>query len=63
MNDEQLQIWQYLRDNAIGKSNRKTTSEIRDACFLESGGPTNEHIRDLVRDMIFNHGCCIGSMM
>jgi hypothetical protein len=61
MNDEQQQIWQYLQNNAMGDSCRKTTSEIRDACSLESGGVTNEHIRDLVRDMILNHGCCIGS--
>ncbi len=63
MNEEQQQIWQYLQNNAIGRNNRKTTSEIRDDCFLESGGPTNEHVRDLVRDMIFDHGCCIGSLM
>lgn len=30
---------------------------------LVSGGPTNEHIRDLIRDMILNHGSCIGSLM
>jgi hypothetical protein len=61
MNEEQEQIWQYLQDNAVGQDNRKTTSEIRDACFLESGGPTNEHVRDLCREMIHNYGCCIGS--
>ena len=30
---------------------------------LESGGVTNEHIRDLIRAMILNHGICIGSLM
>jgi len=30
---------------------------------LESGGATNEHVRDLIRDMILNHGTCIGSLM
>ena len=28
---------------------------------LRSGGKTNEHIRDLIRDMILNHECYIGS--
>lgn len=63
MNDEQQSIWSYLNRNAIGYENRKSSSEIRDVLNLESGGPTNEHIRDLIRDMIFNHGCLIGSLM
>jgi hypothetical protein len=59
MNEEQQRIWDYLNRNAIGYVNRKSSTEIRDALNLESGGPTNEH----VRDMIFNHGCLIGSLM
>ena len=61
MNEEQRSIWNYLNQFAQGYENRKSSSEIRDALSLESGGPTNEHIRDLIRDMIFNHNCCIGS--
>jgi hypothetical protein len=63
MNEEQQRIWNYLIENAIGYENRKSSSEIRVALNLESGGPTNEHVRDLIRDMIFNHGCLIGSLM
>lgn len=63
MNVEQQRIWEYLNQIAVGYNNRKSSSEIRDALNLESGGPTNEHIRDLIRDMIFNHGCLIGSLM
>ena len=63
MNDEQQSIWDYLNENATGYENRKSSSEIRDALNLKSGGPTNEHVRDLIRDMIFNHGCLIGSLM
>ena len=63
MNDEQVRILDYLNQNAIGYENRKSSSEIRDALNLESGGPTNEHIRDLIRDMILNQGCLIGSLM
>jgi len=63
MNIEQQIIWEYLSQSAVGYDNRKSSSEIRDALNLESGGPTNEHIRDLIRDMIFNHGCLIGSLM
>jgi len=61
MNEEQQKISEYLNQNAVGLNNRKSSSEIRDALNLESGGATNEHIRDLIRDMIFNHGCLIGS--
>ncbi len=61
MNEEQVRILDYLNQNAIGYENRKSSSEIRDALNLESGGPTNEHIRDLIRDMILNQGCLIGS--
>jgi len=63
MNNEQQSIWDYLNQNAVGYDNRKSSSEIRDASNLESGGPTNEHVRDLIRDMIFAHGCLIGSLM
>lgn len=63
MNDEQVLIWNYLFQNAIGYDQRKTSTQIREACHLESGGPTNEHIRDLIRDMILVHRCCIGSLM
>ena len=63
MNEEQIRINDYLSANAIGYTNRKTSSEIRKNCRLESGGPTNEHVRDLIRDMILNHGAYIGSLM
>jgi len=63
MNEEQGRIWNYLNQFAQGYENRKSSSEIRDTLSLESGGPTNEHIRDLIRDMILNHNCCIGSEM
>ena len=63
MDDEQQSIWEYLNQNAIGYNLRKTSTEIRETCHLNSGGPTNEHIRDLIRDMILNHGRCIGSIM
>lgn len=63
MNEEQQVINNYLTANALGYANRKTSSQIRDNCSLEAGGPTNEHVRDLIRDMILNHGCCIGSLM
>lgn len=48
MNNEQQRIWNYLNQNAIGYAHRKSSSEIRDALNLESGGPTNEHVRDLI---------------
>ncbi len=63
MNEEQERIWDYLNQNATGYNDRKSSSEIRDALNLDSGGPTNEHVRDLIRDMIFNHRCLIGSLM
>ncbi len=61
MNEEQRLIWNYLNQHAQGHENRKSSNEIRDELGLESGGPTNEHVRDLIRDMILNHNCCIGS--
>ncbi len=63
MNEEQRRILDYLNNNAVGYTNRKSSTEIRDALNLDSGGPTNEHVRDLIRDMILNHGCLIGSLM
>lgn len=62
MDEEQQKINDYLSTNALGYSTRKTSTQIRNNCNLESGGPTNEHVRDLIRDMILNHGCCIGSV-
>ena len=59
MNEEKVRILEYLNQNAIGYKNRKSSSEIRDALNLESGGPTNEHVRSLIRNMVFNHGCLI----
>jgi len=63
MNIEQVTIFDYLNANALGYQNRKSSGEIRVSLNLESGGVTNEHVRDLIRDMILNHGCCIGSLM
>ena len=63
MNEEQRRIFDYLNANAIGYDNRKTSTDIRENCSLESGGVTNENVRDLIRDMILNHGSCIGSIM
>lgn len=63
MNEEQQRIWDYLNQNAIGYENRKTSSEIRERCELSSGGVTNEHVRDLIRDMILYRKSCIGSIM
>lgn len=63
MNKEQQSIDKYLKENALGYSNRKTSTEIREACGLESGGVTNEHVRELIRDMILHNGSCIGSVM
>jgi hypothetical protein len=61
MNDEQIAIFDYLNDNALGYQNKKSSTEIRVSLNLESGGVTNEHVRDLIRDMILNHSCLIGS--
>lgn len=63
MNDEQQAIFDYLNQNALGYENRKSSTDIRTGLDLESRGVTNEHVRDLIRDMIFNHGVCIGSLM
>jgi hypothetical protein len=63
MNEEQLRIWNYLMNSALGYANRKSSSDIRNNCSLESGGVTNEHVRDLIRDLILHQGCCIGSIM
>ena len=61
MNEEQRQVWNYLNERALGHENRKSSDEIRDELNLESGGPTNEHIRDLIRELILTFSCCIGS--
>ena len=63
MNKDQQRILEYLNCNAIGLNNRKSSSEIRDALNLNGGGPTNENIRDLIRGMILDHECLIGSLM
>lgn len=61
MNEEQVQIWEYLNQHAQGHESRRSSYEIREELGLESGGVTNEHVRGLIRDMILNHNCCIGS--
>lgn len=63
MNDEQSAILNYLRENALGYDNRKTSTQIREELNLESGGVTNEHVRELIRDLILSHNACIGSLM
>jgi hypothetical protein len=63
MNDEQNAILDYLNQNAIGYNNRKSSTETREFLNLESGGFTNKHVRELIRDMILNQGVCIGSLM
>ncbi|MCX6327578.1 MAG: hypothetical protein NT144_13160 [Bacteroidia bacterium] len=63
MNEEQERISDYLSTSVSGYANQKTSTQIRINFNLDAGGPTNEHVRDLIRDMILNHGCCIGSLM
>lgn len=63
MSNEQIEIFEYLSTNALGYENRKSSTQIREELNLESGGVTNEHVRDLIRDMILNHNACIGSLM
>lgn len=63
MNEEQIRVFDFLNHNAIGYNNRKTSTDIRVNCELESGGVTNEHVRDIIRDLILVYGCCIGSIM
>lgn len=63
MNEEQRTIFEYLNTHALGYSNRKSSTQIREELNLESGGVTNEHVRDLIRDLILNHNACIGSLM
>jgi hypothetical protein len=63
MSEEQIRIQDYLTQNGSGYDNRRTSTDIRENCGLASGGVTNEHVRDLIRDMILNHGSCIGSIM
>jgi len=62
MNDEQKRIWDYLSKNAVGIKNRKSSNEIRDTLKLRKGGPTNDHVRHLISDMVNNHECLIGSL-
>jgi len=63
MNNEQIAILEYLNANALGYDNRRSSTQIREELNLESGGVTNEHVRDLIRGMILNHNACIGSLM
>ncbi|MBP3194006.1 hypothetical protein [Natronogracilivirga saccharolytica] len=63
MTEEQLAILEYLNEHALGYENRRTSTEIRDTLNLESGGQTNEHVREQIRAMILEHQCCIGSGM
>lgn len=63
MNEEQQRILDYLNQNAIGYGQRKSSSEVRDNCELIAGDATNIYVRNLITDMILNHGCCIGSIM
>lgn len=63
MNEEQIKIWEYLSENAVGYESRRSSTEIRDSLNLESGGSTNDYVRGLIRDMVINHSCLIGSLM
>ncbi len=60
MNQEQQSILQYLQTNANGQGNKKTSGTISNALNIPGGGLTNEHVRDLITDMIVQ-GCLIGS--
>lgn len=62
MDKDQLKILAYLNKNAVGYKNRKGSEVIRKACKLITGGPTNDFVREKIRDMVLNHGLCIGSI-
>jgi hypothetical protein len=62
MDEEEILVLNYLTENASGYDNRKSSEEIKQVCNLNAGGPTNDHIREIVRNLVNNHGCCIGSI-
>jgi len=61
MKDNEQLLLDYLKTNAQGKANKKTSDEIKRALNLPSGGKTNENIRDIIRSLIKNHNALIGS--
>jgi len=60
MSNEEQKILSYLKNNAQGKANKKTSNEIQQATGLPAGGNTNEFIREVIRKLIYN-GALIGS--
>ena len=52
MNDEQIAIWNFLTENAVGRNN---------ALGLPPNGTNNDDVRRLITDMVMNRNRPIGS--
>ncbi len=62
MNQEQQRIWEYLISNALGKQNAKPMSQVAHANGFPPKGTNNDDVRELIKDMVINHGKPIGTL-
>jgi hypothetical protein len=62
MNREQQLIWDYLLENALGKSNAKPISEVARNIGVPPKGTNNDDVRAWIKEMVINHGRPIGTI-
>ncbi len=61
MTQEQNNIWEYLTQNALGKDNSIRVSDLAEAIGILPKGTNNDDLRNLIKEMVTDHGKQIGS--
>lgn len=61
MNDEQIAIWNFLTENAVGRNNAIHISDVANSLGFPPNGTNNDDVRRLITDMVMKRNRPIGS--
>ncbi len=61
MTNEQIAIWKYLKENALGLNNAKHISEIASAFGVPAFGTNNDNVRNWIKELVIKFKKPIGT--
>lgn len=61
MNEDQQRIWDFLRNNAVGRQRAIHIANIANSLGFLPNGTNNDDVRRLITDMVMNNNKPIGS--
>ncbi len=61
MNEEQLQIWEYLKANSVGRDNAIHIADLANNLGFPPNGTNNDDVRRWIKDMVMEMNLPIGT--